>query len=277
MQTAALAAMGLAPEWTYGALDVAPGELEATLKDLPARGFAGVNVTIPHKVAALGAADRATPAAVAIGAANTLTFAAEGIVAENTDAPGFLAAVGFDPRGHRALVLGAGGAARAVVWALVESGADVTIWNRTRDRAVALAGELGGAVAGGPGPHGADCRLIVNATSVGMGRTGPGLKALPLDADALNERQTLVDLAYGTAETELVTAARRRGASIVDGIEVLVHQGAASLRSWTGREVPVEVMRRAAREPDANRKAPATPEARSDLRGGDGSEARRFR
>ena len=137
MQNAALAELGLAPEWTYEAVDVQPNVFEALVAGLPARGFAGVNVTVPHKEAALALADEAGEEAAAIGAANTLTFA-EGIVrADNTDAEGFLSALPEPPEG-RALVLGAGGTARAVVWALVGAGAEVQIWNRTPERAQAL-------------------------------------------------------------------------------------------------------------------------------------------
>jgi shikimate dehydrogenase len=256
MHNAALAELGLAREWSYEAIEVSRREFEARVRGMPQKGFAGANVTVPHKVAALAVADEASDAASAIGAANTLSFAGGRIAAENTDATGFLDALGSSPAEKRALVLGAGGAARAVVWALVTNGADVSIWNRTPDRAAALAEELGGtALRPGDGPPATgDFDLIVNATAVGMGAAaeaapgGADLKRLPIDADGLGERQLLVDLAYGSAETELVRVARARGASVVDGLEVLVRQGAASLRIWTGLEPPIETMRRAAQE-----------------------------
>src|SRR5207244_7455182 len=111
----------------------------------PRSGFLGANVTIPHKQAALSLADHASATARAIGAANTLIFADDGgVAAENTDAPGLISALGTSPRGMRALILGAGGSARAAAWALLEAGAaDVSIWNRTPERAEALARELG--------------------------------------------------------------------------------------------------------------------------------------
>jgi shikimate dehydrogenase len=227
---------------------------------MPGEGFVGANVTIPHKVAALAVADDASEVARAIGAANTLSFADGRIEAENTDAAGFLAALPSPAAGARALVLGAGGSARAVVWALIDSGASVSIWNRTRERAERLGGELGAVVAD-PGADGllpvADFDLLVNTTSVGMKLDAAGddlparehdLKSLSLAADALGERHTVVDLVYGAAETALAAAARVRGARVVDGLEVLVHQGAASLRIWTGREPPIETMRRAAHD-----------------------------
>jgi shikimate dehydrogenase len=260
MQSAALAELGLAGEWSYEAIEVAPEDFAALVRTMPGDGFVGANVTIPHKLAALALADDASEVARAIGAANTLSFADGRIEAENTDAAGFLAALPSAAAGARGLVLGAGGSARAVVWALLDAGASPSIWNRTRERAERLAAELG-AVVVDPGPDGllplADFDLLVNTTSVGMELDASGddrparehdLKSLSLAADALGERHTVVDLVYGAAETALAAAARERGARVVDGLEVLVHQGAASLRIWTGREPPIETMRSAARD-----------------------------
>jgi shikimate dehydrogenase len=252
MHSAALAELGLAPEWSYEAIEVAPAQFSSRVRRMEGEGFVGANVTVPHKLAALELADEASDAARAIGAANTLSFAGRRIAAENTDASGFLDALPRPPAGMRALVLGAGGAARAVVWALVESDASVSVWNRTPERAAAIAAELGGSAL----PVSAtelplvDFDLLVNATSVGMGAApgapGADLKALQIPADAIGERQLVVDLAYGPAPTGLIRAARERRATVVEGLEVLVRQGAASLRIWTGQEPPVEVMRQAA-------------------------------
>jgi shikimate dehydrogenase len=260
MHNAALAALGLAGEWLYEAMEVGPQEFESRVRAMPEEGFVGANVTVPHKRAALDLADEASPTARAIGAANTLIFAGGRIAAENTDATGFLEALPTGPAGQRALVLGAGGSARAVVWALVTGGAAVEIWNRTHGRAEVLAAELGASVAkptrgasgdAAPLPLAVDrFDLIVNATTVGMGGAREGassLKSLPVDADSMGERHVLVDLAYGPDETELSRAARAAGVNVVDGLEVLVRQGAASLRIWTGESPPVEVMRRAVR------------------------------
>jgi shikimate dehydrogenase len=254
MHSAALTELGLAPEWSYEAIEVSPEDLEPRVRAMPGEGFVGANVTVPHKVRALELADQASAAAREIGAANTLSFAEGQILAENTDATGFLDALPEPPTGKRALVLGAGGAARAVVWALVAGGGAVAIWNRTAAKAAHLASELGGAPldlgADQPRLSIAEFDLLVNATTVGMGAPDEGsadLKRLPLDADSLGTRHQLVDLAYGPVETELVRVARARGATVVDGLEVLVRQGAASLRIWTGLEAPVEAMRRAAR------------------------------
>jgi shikimate dehydrogenase len=252
IHTAALRELGLSGEWSYEAIEVDPADFEPRVRVMPGEGFVGANVTVPHKVAALELADEASDAARAIGAANTLTFRDDRIVAENTDATGLLDALPVSPAGKRALVLGAGGAARAAVWALTTAGAEVSIWNRTPERAKGLADEMGASALGASGERRAasgDFDLIVNATTIGMGasaRDRVELKSLPISADGLDERHVVVDLAYGSAETELVRIARKRGASVADGLEVLVHQGAASLRIWTGEEPPIEVMRRAA-------------------------------
>ncbi|MGH2967434.1 MAG: shikimate dehydrogenase [Solirubrobacterales bacterium] len=253
MHTAALVALGLEPEWSYEAIEVSPEDFEAKVRTMPGEGFVGANVTVPHKVAALTLASEPSAAAAEIGAANTLTFADGRILAENTDASGFLDALPDSPAGKEALVLGAGGSARAVVWALVGAGASVRIWNRTRERAEALAAELGARAMGASARSWElgtrDFDLVVNCTTVGMGGAPgrPGsFKRLPIDADSLDEKHQLVDLAYGSAETELASVARAHGATVVDGLEVLVRQGAASLRIWTGMDPPIETMRRAA-------------------------------
>jgi shikimate dehydrogenase len=254
IHSAALAALGMDRQWSYEAIEVAPEGFEDLVRSMPEAGFVGANVTVPHKLAAFALADAASDTVRRIGAANTLSFANEGIAADNTDAEGLLASLPHPPGGKRALVLGAGGAARAAVFALNRAGAQVAVWNRTRSRAEQLASELGATVAelarsDDRLPSG-DFDLIVNATSVGLGGgepPGSSLKALHLGADAFNDRQMVVDLTYGPGETELIRAARERGAAAVDGREVLVRQGAASFRIWTGTEPPLEEMRRAAR------------------------------
>lgn len=239
MQQAALEAAGLR-DWTYQLLPVPPERFAETVRALGGAGFAGANVTIPHKEAALALADEATGPAQAIGAANTLSFDDGRIVAANTDAPGLLMVLPEPPAGQRALVLGAGGSARAAVSALTEAGAEVLVWNRTRERAEQLVGALGGSVADRPEP--AD--LLVNCTSAGL--TAP-FAELPLDAGRLADYATVVDLAYGDdGPTELVTLAAAAGARVVDGLDVLVAQGALSFALWTGVAAPLEAMRAAA-------------------------------
>jgi shikimate dehydrogenase len=236
MHAAAYAALGL-DGWRYQRLPVPPELFDETVRALGPAGFAGANVTVPHKEAALALATEATAAARAIGAANTLTFGSGGaIAAENTDAPGLLAALPVPAAGRSALVLGAGGAARAVVWALVEAGAsEVSIWNRTPERAEELAGAFGALAV--TRPEAAD--IAVNATSVGLHEG-----VLPLDA--LDRPSVAVELVYGS-ETPFATWAREGGARVVDGLEVLVRQGALSFQRWTGIEPPLDVMRAAAR------------------------------
>ncbi len=252
MQSAALAELGLADRWSYEAIEVVPERFAALVASLPGDGFAGVNVTVPHKLAALAIADRASDAAHAIGAANTLSFGRGTVAAENTDATGITAAIGEPLAGRRALVVGAGGSARAAVWALREAGAEVALHNRTASTAEALAVELGVARVAGAA-RADDYDLILNATTLGLAQANErppvseDLKAHPFDADAINEQQVVVDLVYGSHETALASCARERGARVIDGLEVLVHQGAASLRIWTGLDPPIETMRRAAR------------------------------
>jgi shikimate dehydrogenase len=243
MQNAALRSVGLA-DWRYMRLPLPPALFAEVVRALPRRGFAGVNVTIPHKEAALELADSATELAAAIGAANTLVFGPDGSIhADNTDAPGLLDALPatHQPRGRRALVLGAGGSARAVVHALVGAGARVSVWNRTPARAADLAARLGAEVA--EGPVAAD--IVVNCTSIGLDADPSSFKALPVDADHVGAGCCVVDLVYRDGGTPLLAAARAWGAETVDGREILVAQGAASFERWTGRPAPREAMRRA--------------------------------
>jgi shikimate dehydrogenase len=246
MHNAALAELGL-HDWTYQLLPVPPEPFGETVRALPELGFRGVNVTIPHKEAALALADEATERAEAVGAANTLTFADGRILADNTDAPGVVAALPEPPAGRRALVLGAGGSARGVVWGLRDAGAtEVLVWNRTPERARRLARELGARAVERAEP--AD--LLVNCTAAGLHETGDDpFKDLPLSADDLPGYSCVMDLVYGSRDTALIAAARRRGVTVVDGLEVLVRQGALSFARWTGRPAPVDAMRAAAREP----------------------------
>lgn len=250
MQNAALAALDL-DGWRYQLLPVPPALFAETTRALGGSGFAGANVTIPHKEAALALADRASAAAREIGAANTLSFAPDGsIAAENTDAPGLIAALGFPVAGLRAQVLGAGGSARAAVWALLSAGAArVAVWNRTAERARRLAQELGASAVAAPEP--AD--LLVNCTSVGLAVERSAiedraLNQLGMTGDQVGEYSHVADLVYRSGSTPLLAAARAHGAHTIDGLDILVAQGALSLELWTGRPAPLEVMRRAVRE-----------------------------
>jgi shikimate dehydrogenase len=264
IHNAALAELGM-DDWRYQRLPVPPALFTETVRALRQSGFVGANATIPHKQAALAVADEASAAAAAIGAANTLSMGPDGaIAAENTDAPGLIAALECSPQGARTLVLGAGGSARAAVWALREAGAgEVSVWNRTPARAAALARDLGARAVRRPEP--AD--LLVNCTAVGLRPPAaePGeavgiepsaseieeLNQLGLSFDLVGKYAYVVDLVYRPGSTALLAAARRHGRRTLDGLEVLVAQGALSFELWTGRLAPLEVMRLAARREGA--------------------------
>jgi shikimate dehydrogenase len=275
MHNAAFAELGL--DWHYELLPVEPEDFESFVRKLPDRGFVGANVTIPHKLRALALADRPSDVARATGAANTLVFSEGSIAADNTDVAGFLAALRERapqaPEGMEALVLGAGGAGRGVVYALLQAGAArVAVWNRHPERARRLVQDFSRAGAGRleavEAPTAPDSGLIVNATSVGMAKPGSGasnaaegFKELPLSADVGGDRQIVVDLVYRQDGTPLTRLARSRGAVCVDGFDVLVHQGAASFRLWTGREAPLGAMRRGAKDGKTHRRRDTGSEA----------------
>jgi shikimate dehydrogenase len=239
----ALAELGL--DWRYVRLPLPPERFAETARVLAQSGYRGINVTMPHKRAAHDLADELSAAAAAIGAANTLTYEDGRIDADNTDAGGFLDALGADPAGWRCLVLGAGGSARAVAWALRESGAgEVSVWNRTAERAAALAGDLGARHVAAP--EAAD--LIVNCTSVGIDQTvGEAEAVAAVGLGSVDPPATFFDLTYGDAQTPLGSWAQAGGSRVVDGLEMLVRQGARSLECWTGRTAPLDVMRAGAR------------------------------
>jgi shikimate dehydrogenase len=244
MQNAALKAVGLA-DWRYQLLPVPPQLFAETVEALPAAGFRGANVTIPHKEAALALATDATSRARAIGAANTLTFGdSRQIQADNTDAPALVEALPFAAAGRTALVLGAGGSARAAIWALLDAGAaEVRVWNRTPERAQRLCAQLGCTAVNRAEP--AD--LLVNCTPIGLQAPESTFEALAVAADGLDRYRCVVDLVYADAETPLARAARARAIPVVDGLALLVGQGALSFERFTGRAAPVEAMRAAVR------------------------------
>jgi len=255
----ALAKQGLEGEWIYEKpFNVLPEELESKVKEMAEGEFVGANVTIPHKEAALLLADIKSPEAEVIGAANTLSFENGTIHADNTDAGAVIDALRdlpASPKGVRALVLGSGGAARAVIWALAEEGAvvyvdGVDLWNRNQARARATYDELSRHVelGGAPveSPRQESYGIIVNTTSVGLHGEDPS-EHLPIDPSKLGGH-VVVDLAYGDRPTKLIEAAKEAGATVVDGIDILVRQGARSLKLWTGHEPPLDVMESAARE-----------------------------
>ncbi|HSS31705.1 MAG TPA: shikimate dehydrogenase [Solirubrobacterales bacterium] len=261
MQTAALQALGLTPEWSYEAVEVAPEDFEAKVREMAESGeFVGANVTIPHKRAALTIAADKSGAATAIGAANTLTFSEGRIEADNTDASGLLASLPSPSRARRALVLGAGGAARAAIWALargplaVDTDLDpereerepmeVDLWNRTTAKAEEIAAQIGGLPVDTPRQR--SYGLIVNTSAAGLRGEDP-FEHLPLEPDKFTAEQIVIDMVYGDEPSRLLEAAERCGATVIDGIEILVQQGAFSLQIWTGKAPDLDVMRAAAR------------------------------
>jgi shikimate dehydrogenase len=256
MHNAAFAALGL--DWAYVPWPVGPERLGEALKGLRAlTNFAGANVTVPHKEAILPYLDGLTAEARAVGAVNTIVREADRLTGHTTDGAGLLAdlaeALGFPPRGARIVIVGAGGAARAAAFALAAAGARrVTILNRSAERARALAADVGRAtpavetVAYPLHQYPADqilgsADLVINATSVGLHAGDHS----PLDLGPCRPPTVAHDLVYNPPETGFLREARARGLRAVNGLGMLVHQGAAAFSLWTGRPAPTDVMRRA--------------------------------
>jgi len=225
----------------YIPLPVAPENFIEALRALPRLGFAGANVTLPHKEAALAAVDRADPHARRIGAVNTIVTAPDGTLdGSNTDGYGFLenlrqGAPGFDAAAGPAVVLGAGGAARALIAALIDAGApEIRVVNRTPERAEKLIEALGGPCRMVPWAERAaaldGAALLVNATRLGMAGQGP----LDLPLDGLPKSALVNDIVYAPLETPLLKSAKARGNRTVDGLGMLLHQARPGFRAWFG-------------------------------------------
>lgn len=251
LHTAALESHGI--DATYTRREVAPGDLPACVAELRDGIWMGINVTVPHKESVIPLLDELSPEARAIGAVNTVVVREDRLVGYNTDAAGFLLALreegGYDPAGRDVVLLGAGGAARAVLWALGRAGARrVILYNRHTERSERLAeasrawghesevaaeawdaDRIGERLAGGG--------LMVNATSVGL---EPG--ASPLPAEAIPGGVLVADLIYNPRPTRLLREAALRGARTLDGLPMLVYQGAAAFELWTGKKAPVRAM-----------------------------------
>ncbi|MEA3345480.1 MAG: shikimate dehydrogenase [Chloroflexota bacterium] len=258
MHNAAFDAAGL--NWRYVPLRVHPERVVEAVRGLRALGFVGCNVTVPHKRAIMGSMDEITDQARAIGAVNTITIQSDGrMVGHNTDADGFLRALAdgdLDPKGKQALVIGAGGAGRAVAYALASSGAAVTILNRTLSRAESLVADLisffprADAEARPYSPaslrqEAQSADLLVNATPLGM---WPQVDRSPWpDEVPMLPSLTVFDVVYNPPETKLMRQARSAGAQAIGGLGMLVRQGATAWELWTGQEAPVEVMAAAAK------------------------------
>jgi shikimate dehydrogenase len=255
MHNAVFTALGL--DWVYVPFEVAPENIGTALNGVRALGLAGVNVTVPLKELVLPYLDELTERARSLEAVNTVIHRDGRLIGDSTDGPGFLAALGHEGvsigPGSRAVVLGAGGSARAVVQALVSEGASVTVANRNVERAQALAVAVGGhntvaipltSEAIGDALPGAS--VLINTTSVGMHPNSDEMPPVP--AEALTSELFVSDLIYNPAETRLLALARSRGCRTQNGIEMLVRQGAIAFQHWTGIEPPVDVMREAVRK-----------------------------
>lgn len=247
MHNAAFRSLGL--PHTYETLDVSAAELPAVVGRIRSGEVLGANVTVPHKQAVLRLVDAWDAASGRIGAVNTLSRTPDGsrVLGSNTDQVGFAYAVRDLPLADaRVLLLGAGGAARAVVAVLVERGATVTIANRTAVRADGLAHGLPHPVGRAPRVIAWAERLDLSAIDVIVNATSLGLHGEdPLEGAALRDGLVVIDLIPTAAPTPLLTRARAAGARVVDGLPMLLQQAASSFRIWTGRDAPVEVMRAA--------------------------------
>jgi shikimate dehydrogenase len=253
MHNAAFAALGLG--WAYVPLPVRPGDVERAVRGLSALGFAGANVTVPHKQAVLPYMDEVTPIAAALGAVNTIVVRPDGsLLGDNTDGAGFTddlleQGTSLELPACRCILLGAGGAAHAIAYALAEKGASIMIANRTRSRAEDLQRTMQRAlpaaridVVAFPGALVREADLIVNATSLGL---HPDADPLPWDASAgFRPGQVVYDLVY-TGRTPFLALAEACGALAIGGLGMLVHQGVRAFELWTGERAPVDVMRAA--------------------------------
>jgi len=254
MHNAAFATLGM--DYVYVPVEVKGERLSAIIAAFRAmENFGGANVTVPHKIQVMEYLDGWSQEAEQIGAVNTLVKKGVELWGENTDAKGFLASlreeVGFDPRGKRVMLLGAGGAARAVLQALVHQGAErIDLVNRTLKRARELA-SLWDGMPDLPSlnPMGfsdplflqrlRESHLLVNSTSVGLSPRDPPL----FDYRLLPSHLLVCDLIYEPAMTALLEAAQKKGCTVLNGLGMLIHQGALSFEIWTGRKAPVKQMR----------------------------------
>lgn len=242
MHTAAYRALGI--DAVFLPFDVTPDALDAAVSGMRAFGIRQLAISLPHKERVLALADHVSEEARRVGAANTLTLREGELFADNTDVLGVRRTLeGLDPpedwKGRRAVVVGAGGAARAVVYALLELGLDVVVVNRTAARAERLARDLGARA----GDWGEPVDLLVNATSVGMEPDGA---STPVPRERLTRGTTVFDVVYRPLETRLLREAREAGCRTQDGLDMLVHQAIEQIRLWAGLSADPATLRGAA-------------------------------
>ncbi len=241
-------------DWVYVAFSVASGSGQAAVDAMRTLGLMGVSVTMPHKQAVARFADEASDDVIALGAGNTLRWVGDRIRAETTDGAGCVAALreaGVDTTGKRVMVIGAGGAGRAVIQAVAREGPrEVVIVNRSLDRANAALNVSGGVGRVGSESDADTCDIIINATPLGMGFDEsnadiPGPNVIAVDPLRLGPGQVVNDLVYVPLVTPLMAAAEIRGARVIGGLGMLLHQAALQFTWWTGIPAPLEVMRSA--------------------------------
>lgn len=258
MQEAAFAALGL--NWRYLTIEVPPSGLAAAMQAVRAFGMRGINLTIPHKVEVMKHLDEVSPDAKVIGAVNTVRIDNAGrLIGENTDGKGFLRGIrqdaGLDPKGKRAVVLGAGGAARAVVTELLLAGvADLLVVNRSVDRGESMVRDLAAKTRlpvrfepwTGPFALSPEIGLLINATSIGL---FPDVSAAPpIDFSRASRDLLVCDAVFNPPETAFLAAARKAGLRTLDGLSMLVYQGVIGFQLWTGQDPPEDVMKQALRD-----------------------------
>jgi shikimate dehydrogenase len=254
MHNAAFSALGL--DYTYLPFRVRQEELPGAIAGMRALNIIGLNVTIPHKVDVIPLLDRLEPLAKKMGAVNTIVNEGGVLIGSNTDAPGFLQALrsqSIEPKGKKIVIIGAGGAAKGIAFILAEVGASLVILNRTISKAEELASQIAqyyhqnlktmtlseenltGAL------DGAD--VLVNTTNVGM---VPDVDRTLVSSSLLNPKLAVYDIVYNPLATRLLREAKAAGARTIDGLDMLVWQGALAFKKWTGREAPFEIMKQAA-------------------------------
>jgi shikimate dehydrogenase len=252
MQEAAFQALGL--NWRYLTMEVAPAKLRDAIVGIRAIGMRGVNLTIPHKVAVMEHLDEIAPDAAIVGAVNTVRREGDRLIGENTDGKGFLRGVradaGVDPRGKRVVILGAGGAARAIVTELALAGAmDVLVVNRSVGRGEQMVADLATKTKAsirfepwqGVYEIAGETDILVNATSIGL---YPDVDAMPpVDLRRAHAGMLVGDVVFNPPVTPLLRAAQLRGLPVLDGLAMLVYQGAIGFELWTGQKAPESVMK----------------------------------